>query len=186
MHILFTPWKFTSRGFRLQNYLKRFTWRHDSVLKFISKTPQTLNTCKLYADLPEMLNPSIITGDHYRPDILLIPPGNTLYFIELTVGFESNLNRNVTRKKSKYADLIKELQQRNFNSTIFINLSISSFGVFDPECSYIIFGNVKRLRVRQKPTTILHEEDDVFAIRATYYIFSCRNKEWENPGLLNY
>ena len=167
-----------------QNYLERFTWRHDSILKFISKTLQTLNTCKLYADLPGMLNPSIITGDHYRPDILLITPESTLYIIELTVGFESNLNKNVTRKKSKYADLIKE-QQGNFNSTIFINLSISSLGVFDRECiSFFEMLNTLGLDKNQQQYCI--KKMTSIATRATYYIFCCRNKEWENPALLNY
>ena len=83
-----------------------------------------------------------------------------MYIIELIAGFESNLYSNVTRKRSKYKDVIKD-QQRNFNSAIFINLSISSLGIFDRE-RILFFGNARQLRVRQKRTTALHEEDNVY------------------------
>ena len=43
------------------------------------------------------LNPSIITGENYRPDFLFLIQFKRLYVIELTVGFESNLNNNAVR-----------------------------------------------------------------------------------------
>ena len=43
----------------------------------------------------------IITGDEYRPDMLLLTTENTLYVAELTVGHESNLENNSIRKKTK-------------------------------------------------------------------------------------
>ena len=66
-----------------QSYLQRFTWRHDSILNFIPETLQT--TCagqihgQIYADLPGFRTPSIISGDAYRPDLLLITPDDKLY-----------------------------------------------------------------------------------------------------------
>jgi hypothetical protein len=59
-------------------------------------------------DLPGYKSPSIITGDTYRPDLLLLTSTGTLYIVELTVGCESNLQKNVERKKSKYKELIRE------------------------------------------------------------------------------
>ena len=116
-----------------QHYLERFTWRHDCILKFLAKTFQSLNECKLLVDLPGFESPSIITGDEFRPDLLVSTPDKHLYVVELTVGFESNLTNNVNRKKAKYKNLIRELDQ-NFTSVKFINLSVSSLGVFDKEC----------------------------------------------------
>jgi hypothetical protein len=49
-------------------------------------------------DLPGYKSPSIITGDIYRPDLLLSTSTGTLYIVELTVGFESNLQKNVEHK----------------------------------------------------------------------------------------
>ena len=50
------------------------------------------------ADLPGFNNPSIVTKDEYRPEMLLVTSDNTLYVIELTVGHESNLKNNTNRK----------------------------------------------------------------------------------------
>ena len=52
------------------------------------------------------------------------------------IGFESNLNNNVLRKKKKIE--ISELDQevsRNHRCVKFVNLSMSSFGVSSDECS---------------------------------------------------
>ena len=83
-----------------QSYLQRFTWGHDSILDFIAETLQTTYAAQIYADLPGSRTPSIITGDTYRPDLLLLTPDDKLYIVELTVGFETNLHNNVERKKA--------------------------------------------------------------------------------------
>jgi predicted RND superfamily exporter protein len=53
--------------------------------------------------------------------------------VELTVGFESNLEKNVQRKKAKYSELIRE-QSEHSENVIFINIANSSLGVFSKEC----------------------------------------------------
>ena len=80
------------------------------------------------------LNPSIITGENYRPYLLFLIQSKGLYVLELTVGFDSNLNNNAVRKKEKYLNLINEMS-RNYKSVRFVNLFISSLGVFSDECS---------------------------------------------------
>lgn len=49
-------------------------------------------------------------------------------------GFESNLNKNIIRKREKYKNLIKDLKS-DYSSVKFINLSMSSLGVLFVECS---------------------------------------------------
>ena len=88
----------------------------------------------LYADVNGFLNPTIITGENYRPDLLFLIQSKCLYVLELTVGFESNLNNNAVRKKEKYLNLIKEMS-RNYRCVKFVNLSINSLGVFSDGCS---------------------------------------------------
>ena len=83
----------------------RFTWRHNSALKFLAQTLQSIRSAKLYVNLPGYLSPCIITGDRLRPDILFSTADNILYIIELTVGFETNLNINASRKELKYRPL---------------------------------------------------------------------------------
>ena len=36
----------------------------------------------------------------------------------------------------------------------------------------------------QKAATLYNQENDHIAIRATYYIFCCRNRNWDSPDLL--
>ena len=72
----------------------RFTWRHNSALKFIANSFQSIVGSTLYVDLPGFLSPCIITGDTFRPDILLVIKDKKLFVLELTVGFETNLNIN--------------------------------------------------------------------------------------------
>ncbi len=120
-----------------QSYLERFTWRHDSILNFLATNLQTVNDSCIYVDLPGYKSPSIITGDTYGPDLLLSTSSRCLYIIELTVGFESNLQKNVERKKSKNKELISE-RKEHFDSVKFANLSISSLGVFAKKCSTFI------------------------------------------------
>ena len=66
--------------------------------------------------------------------ILLLLSLLILYVLELTVGFESNLNNNAVRKKEKYLNLTKE-RSSNYRCVKFVNLSMSSLGVFSNECS---------------------------------------------------
>ena len=71
------------------------------ILNFIAKSLQPVVNVHspLYADVNGLLNPSIITGEYYRPDLLFLIQSKFLYVLELTVGFESNLNSNAVRKE---------------------------------------------------------------------------------------
>ena len=164
-----------------QSYLERFTWRHDSILNFLATTLQAVSDSSLYVDLPGYKSPSIITGDSYRPDLLLSTSSDCLYIVELTVGFESNLSKNVERKKIKYLELIRE-QRKHYNSVKFVNLSISSLGVFAKECTNFI-AMLNDLGFEKNHQNYCVKRMTTIAIRSTYYIFCCRNKEWTNPEL---
>ena len=164
-----------------QSYLERFTWRHNSILNFLASNRQSINGVNLFVDLPNYKSPSIITGNPHRPDLLLLTSEDYLYIVELTVGFESNLENNVKRKKCKYSELIVE-QRRHHKSVKFINLSISSLGVFSNECSTFI-EMLKDLRFESNHHEFLIKRVTTIAIRTTYYIFCCWNKGWTNPEL---
>ena len=152
-------------------------------MNFVAQTFQSMIECKLFVDLPGYQSPSIITGDEYRPDLLLSTPNNIFYMVELTVGYESNLANNAKRKKEKYKDLIIKLDE-NFVSVKFVNLSISSLGVFDKECDTFI-EMMNDLGLNDQHQQYCFRKMISIAIRTTYYIFCCRNKEWTNPGLMN-
>ena len=99
----------------------RYTWRSNSVLLYLAKTLTSLSKCSLYADLPSFLSPSIITGDSLKPYLVMVTD-TSLYILELTVGFKSNLQINSDRKKTKYHSLSYLTSLLQF---LTLNLSIS-------------------------------------------------------------
>ena len=88
-----------------------------------------MQNSRLYFDIPGFVNPSVLTRDNLQPDLLLVIENECLYILELTVGFESNLQVNANHKHQKYIDLIEE-QKTNYDKLKFINLSLSTLGVF--------------------------------------------------------
>ena len=63
------------------SYLDRFTWRHDSILNFMAINLQSEHIQNIFADLPSFPNPSIVTCDDYRPDLLILTKDNCLYVL---------------------------------------------------------------------------------------------------------
>ena len=167
-----------------QQYLDRFTWRHDSILNFIAKSlkPVINVHSSVYADVNGFLNPSIKTGENYRPDLLFLIQSKSLYVLELTVGFESNLNKNAMRKKEKYLNLLNEMS-RNYRYVRFVNLSMSSLGVFSDECSTFL-DMMNDNGIDKKQQRYIIKKMINIAIRATYYIFCCRNRNWDSSDLM--
>ena len=160
----------------------RYTWRHDSVLNFIASTLACVKNSKIYVDLPGFLSPSVLTGDSLRPDLLLKVENKCLYILELTVGFESNLQVNARRKHHKYLGLIKELETA-YDKVKFVNLSLSTLGIFsqsvenfDDMLSVSKFDTQDSKFIKRKIMNI--------CIRTSYYIFCKRNKEWDNPKIM--
>ena len=106
---------------------KRYNYRHDSVLLNVIKVLDTCDGIDLYGDLPTYKNPSIVTGDNFRPDIVFLKE-NKLYIIELTVGFETNIEINTQNKEKRYRPLITPLLQTY--EIVYVNLSMGAIGTF--------------------------------------------------------
>jgi hypothetical protein len=143
-----------------------------------------MNHSNLYADLPGYISPSVITGDELRSDLLITLENKCIYILELTVGFESNLLTNATRKRQKYQDLISE-QLKNYEKVKFVNLSISSLGVFS-HSSLDFTEMLKDIKFDEQCRKYYVRKIINICIRSSYYIFCKRNKEWDNPQLMSY
>ena len=115
--------------------------------------------------------------------MLLSTANNIPYKIELNVGFETNIDKNASRKYEKYRNLIQELSS-NYHKVKFLNTSISLLGIVGNSCdAYIqmykdIDCEEKHLKYILKKLTII--------IRTTYYIVCMRNKPLTNLELLTY
>ncbi len=74
-----------------------------------------MNFNNLYGDLPGFLNPSIVTGDKYRPDLQLARKDNCLYILELTVGYETNLRNNIKRNRRNTQMLLRNKLKKHLS-----------------------------------------------------------------------
>ena len=160
----------------------RYAWRHNFALNFLATSFQAINGSSLYADLPGFLSPSIITGDQLRPDVLLKTKENCLYVLELTIGFETNLNCNAVRRSEKYANLTSDPKNR-FESASFVNLTISSLCIFGNSCSSFIYIS-DSLSIDHQQKRYLISKLSSISIHTTYLIFCCRNKTSTKSELL--
>ena len=138
----------------------------------------------MYVDLPGFISPSVITGDELRPDLLLTIENKILYILELTVGFETNLKTNSDRKHEKYLTLITD-QENVYDEVKFVNVSISTLGVFG-ESTNTLFDMLHDLKYDEQRIKYVKKKIIATCIRTSYYIFCRRNKDWDNPELLNF
>ena len=162
----------------------RYTWCHNSLLFYLAKTFSSFSDCLLYADLPSFLSPSVITGVSLRPDVVLISNNSTLYILELTLGFEYNIQTNSDRKSSKYSSLLLDLKHA-YSDVKFTNLSMSTLGIMgkSSESLLLMFDDLKLDKTAQKH--VIKKITNI-AIRSSYYNFCRRNKSWANPDLMDF
>ena len=112
----------------------RYTWRHNSVLNFVAYSLQCIKGATLFVDLPSFPSPSVITGDTLRPDLLFEVTDKILYILELTIGFQTNVQCDAERKETQYSTLVKNLR-KYYQYVKFINLYFSCLGIYDQSCT---------------------------------------------------
>ena len=93
-------------------------------------------------------------------------------------------DNSINRKHLKYEKLIMD-QKKKFTSVKFINLSIGALGVFDKE-SATFLKMLEDMHLDKTHTKYVIRRIINIAIRSTYYIFCCKNKEWTKPDLLKF
>ena len=88
------------------------------------------------------------------------------------------------RKKEKCLNLIKEMS-RNYKFVKFVNLSISSLGVFSDE--YSTFSDmINDTGIDKKQLLYKIKKMINIAIRAKHYIFCGRNRNWGSSDLMQF
>ena len=134
----------------------------------------SIKNASLYADLPSSPSPSLITGDSLRPDLVFVLNNTTVYLLELTVGFESNIKVNSDCKAAKYHPLLINLRKKYTNIN-FVNFSMSAPGIFGTS-SDTFLQMLKDLNFNQNLTHHIIMKASNIAIRCMYYIYCRRNK----------
>ena len=133
---------------------------------------------------PFFPSPSLITGDSLRPDLALIAPNNSLYVLELTVGFETNIEINSNRKATKYRPLLLDLKPR-YHKINFVNISMGALGILESSSDSLLH-MMKELGIGNSTQKVIIKKIMNIGVRCTYYVFCRRNKAWTNPELLNF
>ena len=83
------------------------------------------------------MSPSLITGDSLRPDLLLLTGNKVLYILELTLGFETNIQANSVTKANKYIPLLQDLSS-SYNKVIVITVSMGALSVMGSSCDFFL------------------------------------------------
>ena len=144
------------------------------------------NTIKLqglqaFVDIEGCPNPSVITGDEQRPYFTIAKDDNLL-LLELTVCFETNIKKNLDRKAKRYQQLFAKLS--NKYKVYYVNLSLGAIGIIVKDS--LIMTAMRNFDLSKETLNFIVNRTINVRIRTTYYIFCMRNKEWENPELLNW
>ena len=104
----------------------RYNFRHNSVLLNLVNSIKSVDSRTIYADINGYSNPSIVTGDEYRPDLVVTDRDRIIVF-ELSIGFETNLENNTSNKANRYKLLLNDLKSK-FKKVDFVNLSMVQLG----------------------------------------------------------
>ena len=167
---------------------KRFTWRHDGIVSYVSSCiDRTRYEC--VTDLPGeslpgggTISPNV-TVTPLRPDIVITDKKEKkIYLFELTVPFELNIQKRHQEKENKYSHFLTEITQLKPSLVCW---EIGSRGFIDQE-------NKARLKLLHnfckkglKFKTFM-ENISSLAVNASYFLFINRKSpEWETPPLLN-
>ena len=161
---------------------KRYNWRHDSIiLSLANLVPRNVSTA-LYADIPGFSSPCVVTGEEQRPDIV-IKINDSLWILELTVGFETNIRKNYDRKLTNYEKLISDLKKR-YSKVTYVNLSMGACGVIG--INSMLLQLLKQFELPYPDISYHIAKIMNICVRSTYYIFCRRNNDWPNPELMSW
>ena len=159
----------------------RYTWRHDSILNYMSSTFDK-SKFQVFSDIPGQKTenggtiPSFLTVTADRPDIVVLDKAKkAVYILELTAPFESNISTRHTYKTNKYAYLLKDIS--DYKPTV-IAYEVGSRGHISKE-------NRDRLKIIfklcEKGITFKNFVDNIskISITSSFYIYNCRkNPQW--------
>ena len=159
----------------------RYTWRHDSILFTLLHYICQLSEYgfQIYADLVGHEIPNGLFNS-FGPDVVLVR-GSTIYILELTCCFETNSERSREFKIDKYKE-IKNDCKKTFQVWKKIFIEVTTLGLVTKHIGdlYYIFKDTDINYTR------MLEKCMEAAMRASFYIYVSRNKQWTSPPILKF
>ena len=140
---------------------------------------KTAKNTKIHCDIEVYMNPSAIKTEN----IIVTENESTIFVLELTVGFETNIDLNTKRKAKKYKEMLKSLENE-FEKVIFFSQSMGGLCIVGAH--RCITNMLKALGFQQREIAYLIKKIMCCCIRGSYYVFCMRNKAWSQPSLLSW
>ena len=100
--------------------------------------------------------------------------------VELTIGFETNMEGNSIRKHDKYKTLKSNLLSK-YDDVRYVNVSMGACG-FIEKVSRNFFELLRYIRVPENEILFLNKRITNVCIKSSYYIFCCKNKHGHLPN----
>ena len=169
--------------------LNRYTWRHNSIIQtFCNNLLKTAcYNFRLYTDIEGFENPATLfksrqqclttTGPQQndllhrvRPDTA-IETRDTLTVIEFTYPYENNATKSREYKETRYKEIKSDLLTPSSNFQL-IFLEVTSLG-FVTKTIKTFRNFLKSININER---YLIEKLQEKAIRCSYFIYCCRNK----------
>ena len=125
-------------------------------------------------------SPSIISGDAN----MIMKRNNDLCILELSVGFETNLEKNSNAKNLKYNTLIQRLKT-TYRKIKFINLSLGAIDIYSKSQDTFL-DLLSDLEADKAHSSYMLSKTSNVCIRTTYYLFCLKDKDWTDSPLLSW
>ena len=113
---------------------------------------------------------------------MLIIFNQTLCIIEVTVGFESNVNSNSIWKMHKYSKLVDTFSPK-YDAVKCVYVSMGTLGMFGTSCDTFV-AMLNEVGTTQSQKDYVLRSMTNITIRCTYYIFCMRDKPCNDPAHL--
>ena len=133
----------------------------------------------LFVDLPSFASPCIITGEQERPDIVIVQQ-KAVMLLELTIGFETNMELNSTRKREKYKALVDRLK-KSYDDVVYANISMGACGFIEKDSKKFL-DIMTKLKIPETEIQYLTKSIINVCIRTSYFIFVVEIKNGPNPN----
>ena len=161
----------------------RYTWRHDLILQVIANS-LTRFCNNLFVDLPSFASPYIMIAEQERPNLETVQKKATVQ-LERTIGFETNMALNITRKHEKYKALVHRLN-KSYDDVTYANISLGAYGFIEKDSKKFL-DIMTKLKIPETEIRYLTKIIiNICILTSCFFIFCRRNTEWTDPELFSY
>ena len=171
----------------------RYTWRHNCVLNHLETYIWGLtNNANIISDLPGRslcgltIPPEVIVTSS-RPDLVIhYHVANVIKIIELTVPFETNIEKEHTYKTNKYATLIQDIEDKQISSELTC-VAVGCRGYVSESNKIRITTILKSLDIKPSKRQVkeLTVSISKIALLTSFIIFKCKDEpQWFDPKLI--